>query len=533
MKKLLALLLALLLTLSLFACNKTETPPADVSTDSTPDTGTDMDTDAASDVVTLDFYANTDFLGNLQSSDTTSGAAILAAKIRELRAENPDGSAFFCVGDALSGTPIAALVNGISVIEVLNAIPYDTFTLGNHEFDWGPDVLTESMKSFDFPVLCANITYSDSGQLLDGAIPYVILEKNGVKIGVLGLTTEATPSIIRANYAEAICVEDTTACAARYVPEIREKGADLVIIAGHLPLYEGENGAPYTGELYDIAMNVEGIDAIFGGHNDTLNAAELINGIPVAKSAFYGNELSHIRITYDRTSDTVISATCDTIDVLGDTSLMPEADVETIVADYALEADRLFDVEIGYASADIEMDYFYECAITNWFTTAIVDATGADMAFVNPSGVFESVSEGPISLRKIYQMSPFENELVLANISGAELRTLWETTLETERMPQYGTLAFAGLCITYDSTLPDGQKVLSLTLPDGTPIGDEDVFCVATLDFLAAGGNDYTILAGMEWESTAIMMRDAYAVYLGKIGTLTPETVGWMEDISR
>ena len=484
--------------------------------------------------VTFDFYGHTDFLGNLQQSDTAPGAAILASAETSLLEKNPEGSFFFALGDALSGTPIAALVEGRSVVESFNAMPYEAFTLGNHEFDWGPEVLESTLTQFDFPVLCANILDKETGEPLKGTVPYVILEKNDVKVGILGLTTEATPTIIRAEYAAALDISDTTEAAAKYVPEMREAGAEIIVIAGHLPMYVDESTGGYYGELWDIVSEVEGIDAIFGGHNETLITAEMINGVPVVKGDFYGNELSHISITYDRVNKTVTGVTYENISVTDMAAdLEQDETVAGIVAEYAVETDRIFDEKIGEASEDCDVDYFYECSIGNWFSNAVKDATGADMAFINPSGIFESVPAGEINLRKLYQMSPFENELVTAEITGDQLRDLWETTLETERMPQYGTLAFAGLYIIYDSTAEDGSKVQSLTLPDGTEIKDDDVFTVATLDFLAGGGNDYELLPALTWTGTAIMMRDAYADALREMGTLTAETIGWMTDISR
>ncbi len=488
----------------------------------------------ASDEVTLDFYGHTDFLGNLQQSDTAPGAAVLAAAETALLEKNPEGSFFFTVGDALSGTPIAALVEGRSVVEAFNKMPYDAFTLGNHEFDWDPEVLESTLTQFGFPVLCANILDRETGEPLKGTVPYVIIEKNGVKVGILGLTTEATPTIIRAEYAAALEFTDTTDAAAKYVPEMREAGAEIVVIAGHLPMYVDEATGAYYGELWDIANEVEGIDAIFGGHNETLITAEAINGVPVAKGDFYGNELSHISITFDRSAKAVTSSSYENISV-GDTAagLTPDETVAGVVAEYAVEADRIFDEKIGEASEDCNVDYFYECSIGNWFSNAVRDATGADMAFINPSGIFESVPAGEINLRKLYQMSPFENELVTAEITGAQLRELWEKTLETEHMPAYGTLAFAGLYITYDSAAEEGSRVQLLALPDGTEIKDDDVFTIATLDFLAGGGNDYALLPTLSWTGTAIMMRDAYADALRGMGTLTAETTGWMTDISR
>ena len=512
MKRITLLILSLLLVLSLAAFQQSD----------------------VSDEVTLDFYARTDFLGNLQQSDTAPGAAVLAAAETALLDKNPDGSFFFVIGDALSGTPIAALVEGRSVVESFNAMPYDAFTLGNHEFDWGPEVLESTLPQFDFPVICANILDKATGEPLKGTVPYVIIEKNGVNVGILGLTTEATPTIIRAEYAEALDISDTTEAAAKFVPEMREAGADIIVIAGHLPMYTDEESGAYYGELWDIVNEVEGIDAIFGGHNETLITAEVINDVPVVKGDFYGNELSHISITFDRSAKAVTSSSYENISV-ADTAanLTPDETVARIVAEYAVEADRIFDEKIGEASEDCNVDYFYECSIGNWFSNAVKDATGADMAFINPSGIFESVPAGEINLRKLYQMSPFENELVTAEISGAQLRELWETTLETERMPQYGTLAFAGLYITYDSAAEDGSKVQLLALPDGTEIKDDDVFTIATLDFLAGGGNDYTLLPTLSWTGTAIMMRDAYADALREMGTLNSATIGWMTDISR
>lgn len=254
----------------------------------------------------------------------------------------------------------------------------------------------------------------------------------------------------------------------------------------------------------------------------------------MAKSSFYGNELSHIAITYDRTTKTVVGSTCENISVTdAAASLTADTAVADIVAKYATEVDLIFDEAIGTAVEDCEVDYFYECSIGNWFSNAVKDATGADMAFINLSGIFESVPAGEITLRKLYQMSPFENELVVAEITGAQLHELWETTLETERMPQYGSLAFAGLRITYDSNAADGSKVQALAQLDGSEIEDGDTFTIATLDFLAGGGNDYALLPQLNWHGTAIMMRDAYADAMRTMGTLTADTTGWMVDIRR
>ncbi len=533
MKRIIVLLLALSLAISSLGCTL-KSDNQNQSDTVEPVTKTETTTQTEPDLVKLDFYAHTDFIGNLEASDYAPGAAVFAAFIKNQIAGNPEGSFLFNLGDALSGTPIAALVEGESVVEVINAMPYDTFTLGNHEFDWGPETLIKTTAGFDIPILCANIIDKRTNLPLENTVPYVIIEKSGVNVGILGLITDATPTIIRAEYADQLEVLDTVETAKEYVPQMQAAGAEVIIVAGHLPMYQAEGSTTYNGELYDILTQVDGIDAAFGGHNETLCIAETINGIPTVKSAFYGAQLSHIRLTYDRTSKTITDTQSEIIDVLDQSkTLKPDSMVESIVGKYSEEANRIFDEKIGTAAVACDVDYFYECSITNWFADAVKEATGADMAFINPSGVFENVPAGDITLRKIYQMSPFENELVITEMTGAQLKELWETTLETERLPQYGTLAFSGLCITYDSSAPDGKRIISLTTPDGTIIKNDDVFTVATLDFLSTGGNDYSILAGLEWTGTAIMMRDAYANALSQMGTLTSDVKGWMTDISR
>ncbi len=522
MKKLLAIVLCLVMIVSLAACGKNASDP-EASSDA-PSTVTTPDTQTE-DKVTLDFYAFTDMLGNLESSDTAPGAAVLGAKLKELRQENPEGTVIACVGDALSGTPIAGLVQGKSAMDVLNLMGIDAFVLGNHEFDWGPQDIMPALEMAEMPILNGNIYDVKTSELYGDFAPYTIVEMQGVKVGLLGLTTTTTPTIIQAAYAEQLDFEDTVEAAKKWVPEMKEQGAEIVVVIGHLPLYASKDGA-LSGEVADLANNVEGIDVILGGHNQEYLTGEKIGNTWVAKGDFYGASLAHVEIVYDRGSKTIVNGSAEVCEVAMDGAA--DEEIAAHVAEHAEEANKLFDVSVAVAEVDLEIDSERECEISNLFAEGVRKVAGTDMAFVNPSGIFEGIPAGEISLRKIYTMNPFDNYVVSTQMTGAQLRELWEITLTADHFKEHKILAFDGLLVTYDASAPDGEKIVSLKTPDGKEIGDEDVFTVATNNYIAGGGNDYPMLAELTWDETGVIQRDAFSDLLEEKGTLQAGLKGWL-----
>ena len=535
-KRIVAVIILAALVLSMTACGTATTEETihstepilstqgNIATQEAP-SETTPETSEAKGTVILNFYAFSDLLGNLQPSDTAPGAAVLAAKLGELRDQNPEGTVITCVGDALSGTPIAGLVQGKSVMDVLNHMEVDLFVLGNHEFDWGPKDIIPALKMAEMPILNGNIFDNDNGELYGGFEPYQILDIQGVKVGVLGLTTDTTPSIIQAQYAAQLTFEDTVAAAKKWVPEMKENGAEIVVICGHLPMYQDESGN-YFGEAAELANEVEGIDVILGGHNQELITGVKIGDTWVAKGDFYGASLSAVELTFDRATRTIVNGEASVCAVALDGAADPE--IEACVAVHAEEADRLFNVTIATAATDFEIDATKECEISNWFAEGVRMVAGTDMAFVNPSGIFEGIPAGEIALKKIYTMNPFDNYVVTSTMNGAQIRELWEVTLATDHFVEHKILAFDGLLVTYDAAAPDGQKVVSLKTQDGKEISDDDVFTIATNNYIAGGGNDYELLAGIEWQDTGIIQRDAFKAWIAEKKTLEAGIKGWL-----
>ena len=142
--------------------------------------------------ILLDILCHADFSGRLRKTPDSPGIAAFAAEVEGLRARNPGGTLLLSAGDEFS----ANLWGGQPIVGAMNLLKTYAMTLGNHEFDRGPEFLEDCIAGCQFPVLCANVKKKDSEVPVAGTAPYTILERRGIKIGVLGLTTEYTPYMV-------------------------------------------------------------------------------------------------------------------------------------------------------------------------------------------------------------------------------------------------------------------------------------------------------------------------------------------------
>ena len=147
---------------------------------------------ADSDQITLQILSVNDFHGALVGAGKNPGAAKLAQYIKEAKAKNPDGTLILSAGDLFQGSADSNLMYGKPVVDSMNEIGFDAMAIGNHEFDWGIDVLKARQAQSRFPYLAANIVDRATGQLVGFAKPYVIIERAGLKVGIIGIATPET-----------------------------------------------------------------------------------------------------------------------------------------------------------------------------------------------------------------------------------------------------------------------------------------------------------------------------------------------------
>ncbi len=244
-------------------------------------------------LITIDIVGHADFGGRLRSSKLHPGYVRFASAIDKLREQNPEGFLLLDAGDEFT----ADYWGGRPVVDALALMKTDAFTLGNHEFDNGQDFLEDCISYAPFPVLCANIQEKATGELIKGCKPWVILEKAGLKIGILGLTTEYTPYMVTAPQFTPFEVTSAVEAAKKQIPIMREMGADLLVVVAHFPFYADENGN-ISGELHDVLVSIPPVDVFVGGHIPG-NYGDVYCDTAVLKGGFGQASIPHARLWYD------------------------------------------------------------------------------------------------------------------------------------------------------------------------------------------------------------------------------------------
>ena len=257
------------------------------------------------------FAQQTKTLTLLQTSDTHSriepidvhaadkyagmgGFVRRAALLDQFRENNPDVLVFDC-GDFSQGTPYYNLFKGEVEIKMLNLMKYDAATIGNHEFDFGLDNMARLFRMADFPVVCAN--YDVTGTVLEGLVkPYVVLNRDGMKIGVFGLSPKME-GLVQADKCEGVVFKDPVPVANEVAAKLKDvEGCDAVVCLSHLGIKEDEM----------LVHQTRNIDVVLGGHSHTFMQEPVFfqnldgESIPVSHTGKNGIFVGKIDLTFER-----------------------------------------------------------------------------------------------------------------------------------------------------------------------------------------------------------------------------------------
>lgn len=226
--------------------------------------------------IVLDLLCHADFSGRIRPSREDIGFPAFSAEIAKLRAQNPAGTLLLDAGDAFSTN----YWPGLPLVGAMIRSKTDVMTLGNHEFDRGPAFLDSCISACPFPVLCANVRRKADGAPVPGTKPWVLLERCGIRIGVLGLTTEYTPYMVEKSAFAPFEMTPAAEAAARHIPAMRAAGADVVVVLTHMPFYQAADGT-LTGELPEL---IDASPAADAGSADTSPATARRSGTGPASS---------------------------------------------------------------------------------------------------------------------------------------------------------------------------------------------------------------------------------------------------------
>ncbi|ABB14599.1 5'-nucleotidase C-terminal domain-containing protein [Carboxydothermus hydrogenoformans] len=491
----------------------------------------------ASTPKTVDLLEVTDFHGYLKYDTTLNGqpleqkiAAVLAKKLKDIKASNPN-TVILSGGDMFQGTPISNVLRGKPVVEFMNNVGFDAMTLGNHEFDWGLDAVidynTNTIKGAKFPLLAANIVYKADNTRPPFFKPYTIIDKNGIKIGVIGLVSTDFPNVIMPAYIAPFKILDPVTTANALIPEVKAAGANIVVILAHMGAFDStltKTDIP-DNELINLAKNINGADVIFGGHTHTIIAGK-VNGIPVAVAQNNGKGFARVTLTLDE-NNKIVDSTVSFVSIVNDYNTQTpviDPEVNAIVEAAKAEVGPMFSEVIGRAAFDLTRTQsaspFGDSLLGNWAADVTRKKVGAQIGFANNGGLRTDLKAGNITVGDIFTLMPFDNTIYKLQMKGSTIKKV----LEQAVMDGGKGIQVAGLKFEYLPTLPSMSRVTKVTLEDGTPLDDNAVYTVATNNFMATGGDNFTAFKeAVSAEDTFILVRDAFIEDIRSKGTITSQ----------
>lgn len=469
------------------------------------------------------------------------GAARLATAIRGRRAElEAAGTPVLTLdaGDQSQGTLFYTTYNGRAEIEMMNLIGFDAMTLGNHEFNNGPDMLAEMLATADFPIVAGNVQVPAGHALADLVQPHLILERGGERIGILGVTT---PDTVFLSSPGPVTFQNEIEHLNEAVARLQGDGINKIILLSHM-------GFPRD---QVIAASVDGLSLIVGGHSHTLlsNTDEDAAGeyatmiaspsgraVPIVQSYAYSRYLGDLELEFDA-DGAVVSATGDSH--LLNASFAQAEDILERVAALGGPIETLKNTPVTELAAPIDGSRdncrARECEMGNAVTDAMlarIDDPSISIALGNGGGLRASLEAGTITLGDVLTVLPFQNKLYTMQLPGSAIVAALEHGVNgveegAGRFPQV-----AGLRFRLDTSVaPNAGRVseVEVRTADGwAPIDDGAMYGVVTNDFMASGGDGYAMLAseGTNGYDTAIDLADALAEHLTENAPFAPELDG-------
>jgi 2',3'-cyclic-nucleotide 2'-phosphodiesterase / 3'-nucleotidase / 5'-nucleotidase len=466
----------------------------------------------------LRIVATNDFHGALEPRVDSAGvrrggAAALATVVRRALAEcAPPACAALLVdgGDMFQGTLASNLAFGRPVVALFDTLGYAAAALGNHEFDWGIDSLRARMRDAHYAILGANVRYAD-GRDVEWVPNDTVVERGGLRIGIIGIATVETPSATRAGNTTGLRFDAPAPIVDSITRALRARGVDAVIVLSHAGAFCDRSGtADCHGEVIELARNLtEPVDAIVSGHTHTLVDTD-VRDIPIVQARVSGRAVGIVDLPLDSTRDGDASRP-QVRDVLSDS-----VPADPVAAGIVREALAQVSGVVGRKVATIAQRMSRsgnQYALGNLVADAQRWKTGADVAVMNNGGIRADLPAGVATYGTLYEVQPFGNTLHRLRVRGSALRQYLERLVGGERIGTH----VSGLRLTYDPARNPGGRITSLVLDDGKPLRDDATYTVVMNDFMATGGDGLGLAGDSLAESLRVDDLGALIDYLRQL----------------
>ena len=454
--------------------------------------------------------------------------ARISTYVNRLRQETSGNVILLDNGDILQGQPTCYFYNYVNTQEeniaasVINYLSYDAETIGNHDIETGHSVYDKWIKEVTCPMLGANIINTTTNEPY--VKPYTIVERQGIRIAILGMLTPAIPNWLQPNIWSGLQFEEMVSCAKKWVKIIKEtEKPDLIVGLFH----SGKDGGIVTSEYAEdaslqVAKEVSGFDVIFFGHDHTRHNSTVTNRkgneVLFLNPANNALAVAQADVTFEKKNGRweVVKKEGKVVDVTKE-----EID-QQYIQHFQSQLDKIMafvNRQIGVLEETITTRdcFFGSSAFTDLILNLQLELTGADIAFNAPLQFNSTIKAGPIRVSDMFNLYKFENQLYVMRLTGEEIRRhlemsydLWVNTMQSpddhllllsestfgdQQRLGFKNFSFnfdsaAGIDYVVDVTKPDGQKVKILQMSNGEPFDETKWYRVALNSYRANGGGE-------------------------------------------
>lgn len=456
------------------------------------------------------------------------GSARLVTAIEEARAKS-NNSILVDGGDQFQGSLFYTYYKGQLAAELMNKMGYDAMTVGNHEFDDGPEVLRGFMDSVEFPMLMSNADYSAEALLAGKLLKSTVIEQGGEKLGLIGLTPQDTDEL--ASPGANVKFSDPVAAVQGEVDRLTASGVNKIIVLSH------------SGYLVDqkVAAETTGVDVIVGGHSHSLlsNTDEravgpyptMVGNTAIVQAYAYGKFLGALNVTFDD-AGVVTEAKGDPL--VMDAAVAEDSETVARIAEAAEPLNEIRNRVVAETATAIDGERgscrAQECEMGNLVADAMLDRVrdqGTEIAIANGGGLRASIDAGEVTMGEVLTVLPFQNTLSTFEVTGEIILEALENGVSqveegAGRFPQV-----AGVKFTFDPNQPAGSRISDVMVGDA-PLDPGRTYQVVTNNYVRNGGDGYKMFMGDDKNAYDFGpdLADVTAEFLAAQGAYTPYTDG-------
>lgn len=461
------------------------------------------------------------------------GTARLVTAIAEARARS-NNAILVDGGDQFQGSLFYTYYKGKVAAEMMNKLGYDAMTVGNHEFDDGPEVLRGFMDAVDFPVLMSNADFSGEELLAGKLLKSTVIERGGEKIGLIGLTPQDTDEL--ASPGPNITFSDPVPAVQGEVDRLTGMGVNKIIVLSH------------SGYAVDqrVAAETTGVDVIVGGHSNTFlsNVSDraagpyptMVGNTAIVQAYAYGKYLGELNVTFDDAGN-ITQAMGEPL--VMDGAVAEDGGTVARIAELAMPLDEIRNMVVASAASVIDGDRavcrVQECAMGNLVADAMLDRVrdqGVTIAITNSGGLRASIDAGEITMGEVLTVLPFQNTLATFEITGQGIVDALESGVSQVEEVKGRFPQVAGLKFSWDASVAPNQGRVSGVMVAGgdgfAPIDLARTYLVVTNNYVRNGGDGYKMFSGDDRNAYDYGpdLADVTAQYLAANAPYAPYTDG-------